>query len=71
MQNVAGLSRQPAMRHDGLKLLKFRLQLLVDQQECLYCASKIAVAPGDDFVDRGFIWSGSHRKPSQCSHRMG
>jgi hypothetical protein len=44
-------------------LEKLGLQLFVDQQQRLQRTPYIAVAPGDDFVDRRVTWSGSHRNP--------
>ncbi len=55
MQNAAAPSATPAMRHHGMELLKFRFQLLVDQQEGPQRATNVTVASGDDLVDGGFI----------------
>ena len=54
VQGAAAVPGQPAMRHDGLKLLKFRLELLVDHQQRLERAVNVTVASGDDLVDHRF-----------------
>ena len=43
------------MRNHRMKLGKLRLELLIHQQKCLQCSAYIAVAPGHDFVNRGFM----------------
>src|SRR5712671_6440210 len=51
-----------AVGHRRIDLLKFGLQLLVDQQQCFQRAADVTVATGHNLVDGGFFWFRSHRK---------
>jgi hypothetical protein len=64
VQEIAALSRQAAMRHPRLELLKLSFQLLIYQEKRPQCSPNVAVAPGNDLVDGRFVQTGSHRKPS-------
>src|SRR5579862_3793119 len=55
--------RQSAIRDCGMEFSKLGLKLFIDQQKCLQGTTDVAVATGDDFVDRGLMKSGTHRKP--------
>ncbi len=54
MQNVAAAFQRRAMSHRGVKLRQFDLKLLIDQEEGLQRAAKVAVAGRHDPVDGGF-----------------
>jgi hypothetical protein len=43
------------MRHHGMELGEFRLELFINQQERLERAAKVAIAPGHDFIDGGLM----------------
>src|SRR5262249_35429089 len=64
VQNVAVRVCQ-SMGNRGMELRQLGFQLLIHQQECFQGAANIAVAPGDDLVDGGFMWCGTHRKASK------
>src|SRR6267378_5255927 len=49
-----------AVGHRRIDLLKFGLQMLVDQQQGFQRAADIAVATGHDLVDSGFIRFAEH-----------
>ena len=51
-----------AVGHRRIDLLKFGLQLLVDQQQGFQRAADITVATGHNLVDGGFFRFRSHRK---------
>ena len=53
MQNGAAASRQPAMRHRGLKLLQLRFKLLVDKQQSFHCTTHVAVTAGHYLINCG------------------
>jgi len=55
MQQIAVRPGHFAMRDSGMELSEFGLELFVDQEKCLQRAANVAVATGDDFVDRGFV----------------
>ena len=48
MQKIAAGSRQPAIRHHRMELLKFGFELLIDHQQRPECAPDVAIAAGDD-----------------------
>jgi hypothetical protein len=58
-----------AVGHRRIDLLKFGLQLLVDQQQCFQRAADVTVATGHNLVDGGFFWFRSHRKSFNCPVR--
>jgi vacuolar-type H+-ATPase subunit E/Vma4 len=66
MQRVIAVLERPAQGDRRVELHKFGLQLLVDEQQRLQRTVDVAVATGHDFVDRGVILPGSHRKSSNC-----
>jgi hypothetical protein len=53
------------MRHRGMELCEFCLKPFIHKQKCLQRASDVAIASGHDFVDGGFLQSGTHRKASK------
>jgi hypothetical protein len=65
MKNAAPQSRRSAMRDRGMEFGKLGLKLLVDQQKRFQGAANIAIAPRYDFIDRGLMNSGTHRKASK------
>jgi hypothetical protein len=67
VQRVVAALERPAQGHCRVKLLKLSLQMLVDQQQRFQRTVQVAVTTGDDFVDGGFTWSGTHRKSSVCT----
>jgi hypothetical protein len=60
MQSAAALEC-PAMGHRRIELRKLSFQPLIDQKEGLERAAYIAVTGSHDFVDGGFIRSGTHQ----------
>src|SRR6266403_5785430 len=58
-----------AVGHRRIDLLKFGLQLLVDQQQCFQRAADVTVATGHNLVDGGFFWFRSHGKSFNCHVR--
>ena len=54
MQSVAAAPERSANGHCRVELLKFDLQLLVDQQQCPQRTVDVAIATGHDLVDGGF-----------------
>jgi hypothetical protein len=69
VQGVIAALEWPAHGHRGVKLHKFRLQLLVDQQQRLQRAVQVTVALGHDLVDGSVICPGNHRKSSDLHRR--
>src|SRR3982074_3588355 len=61
VQRAAAALQRSASGHRGVELPKFRLELLVDQQQGFQRAMDVAVATGHDLVNGGFMWSGNHR----------
>jgi hypothetical protein len=69
MKNAALWSRRSAMRGRGMEFGKLGFKLLIDQQKRFQGAANIAIAPRHDFIDRGLLKSGTHRKASKYPAR--
>ena len=52
------------MRNRRMQLLQFGFQLLVDKHQRLQRAADVAIAGGDDFVDRGIVGLRSRHAPN-------
>ena len=66
MENVAAAPEGAAMGHGRVKLLKFRFEMLVNQQEGFQRAADVAIATRHNLVNGRFARSGCHRKSSIC-----
>jgi hypothetical protein len=65
VENAALQSRRFAMRDRGMEFGKLGFKLLIDQQQRFQSAANIAIATRHDFIDRGLMKSGTHRKASK------
>src|SRR4030088_3541690 len=50
-------------RNSRIKLMKFGLQMLIDEQQSLQCSAHVTIASCDDVFDSNFSPFGSHTNP--------
>src|SRR5258708_30115689 len=51
------------VRNSRIKLMKFGLQMLIDEQQSLQCSAHVTIASCDDLFDSNFSPFGSHTYP--------